>query len=102
IKLYVGEFSNIPVEVVANYVREKMQTNEVRAISTTDGKRSTFIIGVGEGVIKNIKATEIVKALEQQVQGKGGGSPSTARVSLPSEYATKAAEIIRQTVIDAI
>ncbi|UQD54460.1 alanine--tRNA ligase [Anaplasma phagocytophilum] len=101
IKLYVGEFSNIPVEVVASYVREKMHTNEVLAISTRDGKRTTFIVGVGESAIKRIKATDIVKAL-QQIQGKGGGSPSAARASLPSEYATKAAEIIRQTVIDAI
>ncbi|WP_458692797.1 hypothetical protein [Anaplasma phagocytophilum] len=70
-------------------------------MSTTDGRRTTFIVGVGEAAIKRIKATDIVKAL-QQIQGKGGGSPSTARASLPSEYTAKAAEIIRQTVIDAI
>ncbi|WP_145915542.1 alanine--tRNA ligase [Anaplasma phagocytophilum] len=70
-------------------------------MSTTDGRRTTFIIGVGESAIKRIKATDIVKAL-QQIQGKGGGNASTARASLPSEYATKASEIIRQTVVDAI
>ncbi|WP_458692748.1 hypothetical protein [Anaplasma phagocytophilum] len=55
-------------------------------------------MGVGESAIKRIKATDIVKAL-QQIQGKGGGNASTARASLPSEYATKASEVIRQTVL---
>ncbi|ABD44087.1 alanyl-tRNA synthetase domain protein [Anaplasma phagocytophilum str. HZ] len=79
---------------------ELVKSKEV-AISTTDGKRTTFIVGVGESAIKRIKATDIVKAL-QQIQGKGGGNASIARASLPSEYSAKAAEIIRQTVIDAI